>query len=341
VPRAEVVVALGPTRIQTKRLTKLPAVPDERRLSRLVNCNANAYFVKNGIPLAISSVDVRMPGEGWSAAAEVPALETIHATCIAQSLDLRRVVPSVVALPYAIVGDELSWRDGSISVTATYDDQHRIVSIHRKQCQDVASPVCPESNPGGLEEALGATRVPAAEPLAIRPKAFTSRHANRVSNRALVIAATCAIVSGAIYVIAPVAVARSLTRQAAPSAGDTLAARAVAWTERELATTTTALTTLATFQTRRIPVLPFLAHLTEAVPGEMTVTDLRFDDLGGSLTILGPRVAGVASLLSDVPELTAPELTGAITSQTVGPDRLERVTVRFSWRQNRNRANQR
>src|SRR5690348_13483326 len=39
-PRAEVVVAMGPTRMQTRRLTNLPPTPDVRRLSQMVSCNA-------------------------------------------------------------------------------------------------------------------------------------------------------------------------------------------------------------------------------------------------------------------------------------------------------------
>ena len=330
-PRADVVVAMGVTRMQTRRLTNLPATPDVRRLKQLVTCNAHAYFVKNGVPLAISEVDLRTPGEGWSAAAELPSLALIHSACVSASLELRFVVPSVIALSYATDVAELSWRDGSVAVTARYDRDRRITGYHRRQCAVDASP---EPAPGdllALQEALGATRVPPTEPLAIRPVAFAPRQSSTVSARALALAMVCLFVASVAYVALPVGVARGLTGKVEATSHDTSAAHAAVWTERELARTTATLNTLANFQSGRIPVSLVLAHLTEAMPREMVVTDLRLDDLGGSVTVLGPHVAGLPSLLTEVPEFASPEFGGAITAQTVGAERLERVTVRFTW----------
>jgi len=339
-PRAAVAVAMGATRMQTRRLTNLPATPNSRRLRQLVHCNANAYFVKNGIPLAISGVDMRVPGEGWSSAVEIPALEVIQATCIAQSLDLELIVPAAVALAYATSAAEVSWRDGPVVATASYDEQRRLVAYRRRQCGDAGSPRGPVGAIG-LNEALGATRVPLTQPLALRPSGLRSQHTKRVSNRALAAAAACLFVVCTARLLVPVALYQRLAHTMAPTAHDTLVSRAAAWTDRELATTTASLNALAKFRSGRNSISLFLAHLTEAIPREMTVLDLRIDEAGGSVTILGTRIARISSLLSEVTEISTPELSGAITTQTVGSERLERATVRFAWRGDHRRREQR
>jgi hypothetical protein len=73
----------------------------------------------------------------------------------------------------------------------------------------------------------------------------------------------------------------------------------------------------------------------------MTVTDLRIDEAGGSMTVLGPRVARAPSLLSEVVEISTPELSGAITTQTVGSERFERATLKFAWRGDHRRRDRR
>jgi len=330
-PRAHVAVAMGATHMQTRRLTNLPATVDVRRLRQLVGCNASTYFVKNGVPLVFTGVDVRGPGEGWSAAAELPSLQWMQATCAAQSLELDLVVPSAIALPYARPMTEISWRDGPLVLTATYDGERHITSYRRRQWNGSASSASPLSEPLGFDEALGATRIPLTEPLALRPKTLT-RNGKKVSNRALVSATLCLLVVYAVYLTLPVHVASHLISHALPTHRDSLAARATAWTERELATTTAALAALASFESQRVPISLFLAHLTTALPNDITVSDLRIDEVGGSMTVLGPRLATVPSLLADIPELSAAELSGAITSQAIGSDRLQRVTLRFMWR---------
>lgn len=340
-PHAQVAVAMGATRMQARCLTGLPAMSDARRLSQLVQCNAQAYFVKNGIPLVTSGVDVRTPGEGWSAAAELPSLELIYQTCAAQSLALTVVVPSVIALPYATGVADISWRDGAVLVTASYDQQRRVVTYRRKQWSEGFLPASPPCETAGLDAALGATRVPSIEPLAIRPAAFQGQHRKRVSNGALAQASACLLAVCTGYVLIPVGVARHITRTAVPRAGDIHAARTAASTERALATTTAILEGLAKFSAERTPITLFLFHLTEAIPPEMAVLDLRTDDLGGSITVLGPRVSEVQSRVSAVPEVANAEFSGAITGAMVGSERLERVTLRFTWRGVRHRIGQR
>jgi hypothetical protein len=330
-PRAHVAVAMGARHMQARRLTNLPATLDVRRLGQLVDCNANTYFVKNGIPLVFTGVDVRRPGEGWAAAAELPSLQWIQAACSAQSLELDLVVPSAIALPYARPMNEISWRDGPLVLTAIYDRERHITSYRRKQWTASAPSGSPPSEPLAFDEALGATRIPLTEPLALRPKALT-RNGKKVSNRALVSATLCLFVVCAAYLTLPVSIASHLINQGVPTRRDSLAARAAAWTERELATTTAALEALASFESQRVPVSLFLAHLTAALPSDIVVSDLRIDEVGGSMTLLGPRLASVPSLLAEIPELSGPELSGAITSQGMGSDRLQRATLRFMWR---------
>ena len=339
-PRAHVAVAMGARHMQTRRLTNLPATLDVRRLGQLVGCNANTYFVKNGVPLVFTGVDVRRPGEGWSAAAELPSLQWIQAACTAQSLELDLVVPSAIALPYARPMTEISWRDGPLILTAIYDRERHITSYRRKQWTASAPSASPPSETLGFDEALGATRVPLTEPLALRPKTLT-RNWKKVSNRALLSATLCLLVACAAYLTLPIGIASHLISQPVPTRRDSLATRATAWTERELATTTAALTALARFESQRLPVSLFLAHLTTALPNDITVSDVRIDEVGGSMTVLGPRLANIPSLIAEIPELSAPELSGAITSQVMGSDRMQRVTLRFVWRRSVSRTGHR
>jgi hypothetical protein len=158
------------------------------------------------------------------------------------------------------------------------------------------------------------------------------QHTKRVSNGALAKATACLFAACMGYLLTPVTIARHLTRTAILTAGDVRAARNAASTERALATTTAVLEGLAQFGAERTPISLFLSHLTAALPAEMAITELRTDDLGGSITVLGPRVSEVQSRVSAVPEVASAEFSGAITSAMVGSERLERATVRFTWR---------
>jgi hypothetical protein len=111
-PRPRVVVALGPSLAQTRRIAGLPPLDDGRMLAQVVREGAGKFFLRNGVPLATTGVRIVEPGTVWAAALDERAVRQVEAGCRAAGLRADRFVPAVAVLGRALTGDHLLWPDG-------------------------------------------------------------------------------------------------------------------------------------------------------------------------------------------------------------------------------------
>jgi hypothetical protein len=338
--KSRVVIALGPAFAQTRHLSRLPALRDAGALASVVRTNVGRFFIKNGIPLTTSSVQLVHEGEGWACAVEQPMLEELAAVCRARNLRLDMLVPALVTLPYASTATVVRWTEGDSDLEARYASTGQLESVRRLPLTYVeparplgvsgtaAEKESPDTKPELWASALGAARIPRSEALAIRPtnSELVPRWRVGIAVTVLGIAITLAVARPMVAQHRAAQIAdvelRGLARERA----------AAIVTDRELAITTRTLAEIAAFASSRRSVTLFLGKLTEALGDGVSLVSLRLDDTGGSLVALAPRAVDVVSQLGDVPDVVEPAIVGAVTPEAMNGERLERVTVRFRWR---------
>jgi Tfp pilus assembly protein PilN len=148
----------------------------------------------------------------------------------------------------------------------------------------------------------------------------------------LIAAGLVCVASLATAVLAPVLSSRHQARIAQRTLrilGDsaTVAQR----TELDLSAVSNQLEALQAFAAQRRSMTLLLADLTRTLPSDVSLTSLRVDGDGGTLTALAPRGGAVISDLQAARMITSPTVVGSVTAEGSGSDRLERVSVRFRW----------
>jgi hypothetical protein len=304
-------------------------------LETVVRANVGRFFVKNGVPLLTTGVEVIERGEGWSAAVERPVIDAIVDACAARGLRVAAIVPAVLAIPQVLHDPVIAWLDGDVAVEVSYTAERRLSAIRRLTIGDAGAathPQCGGEEDAAFADALGATMIARKEPLAIRGDE-TRKRQDRASPVRLILAAAALCVSVIAYLVGPAWLqqreARTAATRFAAVASDV---RGAEWTVRELAGATAKLAAVSRFAAQRRSATLLLADLTLALPEDVFLTNLRVDESGGSIVALAPRAAMVPSLLEPVRSISSPSIVGAVTMETVAGERMERVTVRFSWR---------
>jgi hypothetical protein len=347
----DVVVALGPSRSQTKRLAGLPPLADRRLLTHAVQAHAGRFFLKNGIPLVTSTVrpvdDAGTTATGWAAAFEQPTVSAIVSACRQAGARVRAVVPAVDVVARGLVGvsdETLIWLDGASAMAVSWSDG-RLVGA-RRVGETARGPalvpvpalaVLGDAAPrfaAAYGAAIEAAMVAESTTLAYRILDHDSDSDERGWSRARLVALGAAIVSLAAAVAAPGVAARRAegagSRQLTELASRSARARA---TEADLARVSAALGEVAAFDSGGRSMVETLAAVARALPAGAAVMALHADSGGGSLVAVASRAGGSAVLaaLDRVPELVGPEIVGPVTREQQGGHEVERVTVRFKW----------
>ncbi len=89
----------------------------------------------------------------------------------------------------------------------------------------------------------------------------------------------------------------------------------------------------AAFTATRLSHTQLLAVLNEAMPAGAAITMLRTDSSGILLTVLAPRAADIITRLEAVPMVRNVAVVGPVTPEATAAEILERLTVRFQYRQ--------
>lgn len=337
-PRPRAVAAIGPSRAQTRRISGLPPVGDERMLAQIVREGAPRFFLANGKTLATTGVRVEEPGRAWCAAFDEPTVRAVEAACAAAGLRLSAVVPAVAVLPQGLAGDTHVWRDGDAAAEVHARDGVMVGTrrLPRGESDDAtaspptAVPALAKLGPDAwrFADAFGAALLSRDEELVLRPGkgAAGAVPAWRV---ALAAGALAASLAAALFL--PVVSASRAGAEAAARADSLRDRRRTALVaEAELRRVTAALAEVAAFDASRRPTTVLLAELTRALPDGAAMVALRVDSAGGSLVAVAPRAPAVLMPLERVPGVRVPEIVGPVTREVMAGREVERVTVRFA-----------
>jgi hypothetical protein len=352
-----VAVALGPSFVQLKRLPGLPPLTDRRELGAAVRTNAARFFLRNGVPLATSTLRVDGPGLAWGAATERPVLDEIAAACRSAGLRLTAVVPTgavlgAITTGYAIgdadgVSTTVAWQDGTDRYGFTY--LHGQLVASQRSPRAISTPTTtvaltstrPAHSVGrAFAGAYGAAIAWRGEPVAWHPAYDPALPANR---RARVRAWSVLVIALVAALATPgLSATLSARRAAAHVRAGAVHRRTALATRDSLARATAALAQVTQFSATRRPATFTLRALTNALPKGSALLALQIDSAGGTLVALAPKTAALVAALASDPFLGNVEVVGPVTRESVPgtpvsgsptppPRDVERVTVRFRF----------
>ncbi len=352
-----VAVALGPSFVQLKRLPGLPPLTDRRELGAAVRTNAARFFLRNGVPLATSTLRVDGPGIAWGAATERPILDEIADACRSAGLGLATVVPTGTVLGAITTGYSIGDADG-VSTTVAWQDGADRYGFTYLRGQLIASHRSPRANSTPTDSvaltstrpahtvgrafagAYGAAIAWRGEPVAWHPAYDPALPANR---RARVLAWSALVVALVAALATPgLSATLSARRTAAHVRAGAVQRRTALATRDSLARATAALSQVTLFAATRRPATFTLRALTNALPKGSALLALQIDTAGGTLVALAPKTAVLVAALAADPFLGNVEVVGPVTRESVPgtpvsgsptPSRreAERVTVRFRF----------
>lgn len=343
-PRPRVCAAIGPAQAQVKRLSGLPPVTDARILAKLVQESPGRFFLKNGIPLAMTGIRLAGSGEAWSGALDAPVVRTIAEACRRHRCSLRAVVPTVLVLGRSLEDARLLWRDGDVAAELSLE-HGALAGIRRLPMgseHDGAPPIArPELRTLGDEawrfaDAYAAAMTRDDEPVAARPGRAAAHETPRAPRWRLIVAVAALAIAALAAAFTPGVAATHAARRAEETLGTLAAPRSAAVrNEAELRRVTSALEELTAFQAGRRSPTVFLAELAGALPPTAQVAAVRLDSAGGSIVVLAPHAGDAMAKIERLSDIEAPEIIGPVTREFVGQVEKERVTIRFAWRRAR------
>jgi hypothetical protein len=327
--RPPIAVALGSVFAQTKRLVGLPPALDDRVLAQAVREHVGRFFLKNGVPLALTAVRTQASGVAWAAALDQPVVDAVAQACRTSNFRLLGILPAVDVLNRGLVVDNgvCVWDEpGGRSVTTWAHGRMTGIARGGVESSDPC-PVVPALASLGerarrLVPAYGAA-------IAVESSSALIWHADTGQSRAvppwrLATATSIASLALLVALIAPGLSARLVVRRAARHAiGIAPAIQAAQRLQRENDLVTRALADVAAFDAERRPMTLLLDRLARALPAGTVLVEVHTDSVGGSVAGLGPRPADFLSGIEALPGVTGAEIVGPVASG--------RVTIRFRW----------
>ena len=339
-PRPRVVAAIGPAQAQVKRLVGLPPIADARMLARLVQESPGRFFLKNGIPLAMTGVRLVKQGDAWAGALDEPVVQAIAAVCRRAKFSLRGVVPTVLVLGNALEDARVVWPDGDVAAELSLRDG-ALDTIHRLPTGSERDAPVPIPRPAlralgadawRFADAYGAALTRDDEPIAARPGRAAAHEAPRVPRWRLNAAIAALAIAASAAMLAPGVAATRAVHAANKTLGALGARRSEAIrAESNLKRVSAALDDVDAFQSGRRSPTVFLSELTDALPPTAQLVAVRLDSAGGNLVVLAPRAGEALSQIERMNDVGTPEIIGPVTREYVGQQQKERVTIRFRW----------
>lgn len=341
--KPRVFVAIGPAASQLRRLINLPAVGGARMLREMIRINAGRFFLKNGVPLLTSSVSLEETGCGWAAALEEPPVRAAAQACRSSHLRLELVAPSIIALRRSLEDEWLTAVDGEVVMRAHVAADGAIHELRRLAAATVEENGRSSAPVGALRSLgdaavvyaapYGATTIDPREPLVVHARDLRMWRDVSVPRWRLVLACSSLCVAIVLALAFPALYARRVaTRAAQRLEAINRQYRKAHWMETELARTTTSLAEIEVFRVSRHSAIQFIADLTAALPADVWLQSLHLDNEGGTLIAMSSRAAVAVATLSELKLITSPTIVGAVSSEQRGPERIERVTIRFRWK---------
>lgn len=358
-----VTVAVGPSRAQLRRLTRLPPVPPAM-LESLIQENASRFFLRNGVPVVTTSVVRGDDGSAWAGAIEHPVVRMVADACARHRLKLMGIVPSVVVLHYALAGASITWPDGELAAMVEYD-RGRIVAYRRvawdpgvERTDSVAPELTPPLRdvPGAgwrFADAYGAALAGPRPGIACHATADSARMHSWRGNGVLPSGVACGLALIVAATAPGVASIRDEYRSRAALATLGAAADEAAVAERQYAVANSELQELRLFSETGRSVTLALASITEALAAPAMLASIQFDSAGGTLTAIAPSASSVLRQLDTIQAMTDLVIVGPVSPEVGSPSqappsagssdfprmaRTERVAIRYKWRDSQRRG---
>lgn len=271
-------LALGAPFVRVKTLHGLPNPCEPALLHDLVAADPRRFFVLPATTPVRTVVHRDASGTIWGAAYDGTMLRALHAGCASVGARVRYIAP----LQPLMVIDRIGTHEAS------------------------------EMAPELAGEGADVPRAMATHPLAITPN-MAERGGARQGRRRLLAVSVAAML---VLVSATFLPGLTMARQAARDQAELrhLApelTRAIA-ADQELARVTQRLQAVSEFAADRRSMAEVLAHLSIALPEDVTVLSLRLDAGAGTLSLVGHDVTGAAAALERSPIVAAAEVVGAV-----------------------------
>jgi hypothetical protein len=361
--RVRVVAAVGPARSQLRHLRGLPPVESVTLLSALVRQDPTRFFLQNGVPVMTTDAEMLDDGTAWAGAIEKPVVDVIVNACRRQRWRAPLITPTAAVLPGVIDDERIEWLDGDVALMLTHEnaelrDCRREARVTHDRADGMPlARLLPATPPFAgdavrFADAIGAAMLGARSPLVHRSSSPGTSVV--VPAWRFMLAAMCAIVAVTFAVAAPgVAAAREATRTRAELASIGTASAAAMSVERQLAGSVLLLAELSRFDRSSRSMTMTLASITRAVRPPTMLLSIHADSAGGTLVALTPRAMTLLDMLAHAPELSAPTIVGPVlpapavaqgppsavapmagtpnANASTSNERMEQVTVRFTW----------
>jgi hypothetical protein len=341
-PKPVVHAAVGPCGVQVKRVMGLPEVADADALGAIIREAAGTYFLKNGVPLLMTSVLPTGPGIAIAAALERPYVEAIRGACRSRGWRLGPIAPAAVALTRALTGVAFHWNDGPLTIEVSRDAAGVVDGIRTRPARPddaIARDLVPVpalaafgSDAIRFADAFGAVGIGPREPLTIASGGAALRTI-ALPRRTLTIAIAISVTGAVAVGLSPLAAAWAGRRAIAHVHG----LRPGRWqvitrSLGQLDKVTAILRQAQAFSGSRTTVSTLLGELARLLPQQSAVIEFEWEDAEGrgEVTVVTPDPTAVLAAVRRLPGIGAVELAGSVSRQSVAGQDLQRVVIQFT-----------
>jgi hypothetical protein len=357
-PRPRLIIAVGPSLSQTRRLHGLPPLRDAVTLEAIVREGANRFFLGGSTTPLVSAVE--LDGESvWASAFDRTVVAELTSGTRRHGLRLRAVTPTMRLLVLARAAGKpeevIAWRDGQIIARATYSHD-RMVSLQCSIANECTTDEEPARTGGALAEigseawrfadAYAAAIVGTTVPLSYVPPT-EGGIGDSASGRSRAVAAAAFALALTVATVSPSLAARYAASRASRRLNElATVTRLAQLDERSLAVTTDTLRELASFAQHRRSFTLSLAAVAEAMPEGTNVLSLKADGDGVTLVAITPSSGELLTKLEATAGVVSPTILGPMIPESHQPSpsatlvpfsdasntsARQRVTVRFRW----------
>ena len=339
--RTPVLAAIGPSAAQVKRLSGVPTTTRRSHVTQLVRVNANRFFLRNGIPLAVAPAHCGADG-WWGSAMDLPCVAAIEDACERAGVPLRGFVPTITAIAALTQNAQLEWRDESVRATIAVRGGSWVAAGRDRQPPSDAPALLAAITRLGPNGVAYADAFAAASSSQRSPLFLRASMRRRGRDRSMVVRAALGVMTGIAFVAALLAPGTAAARQERRDAVRLHELRGVLirWypAEKTLRERTAALKEVESFVGSGRSALQFLAELSRALPDSTAVISARIDSSGASVTMFAARAASIIPVVSTLTAAAEPQIVGAVTRETLAGIPMQRLALRFGWKTARNRA---
>ena len=339
IPAPVLCVAVGPHASQVRLVAGLPEAP-EATAGAIIREHAASFFLKDGVPLITTGVQLTGKTEAFAAAIDRPYVDAVLRVCRARRLRFGFIAPSPVCLPSAFEDCSFVWVDDGFAVEVSHLDgalesvrtrsQGAAASMQSSPFRLAPPLIVLGDNAAHFADAFGVAAAAAVPALAL--DAVAAGFWNWESTRRRLAPPAVLFAAGLLAIaLSPLsAVWAGHRAQARLSSIRDDQVQTVVSTLDVLDRTTAILEEVHGFAGSRRDITNLLGALAARLPAGTAVVSLELTDSLCQLSALSPNSADVLSAIGRIPGIRSVELSGPVQHETIAGHEIQRVTVRWS-----------